>query len=319
MKVSMFLASAVCLALVASSAPGTVDVTGTVTPDPPFQAGVNLFIGGGADGSLTATDESALECAYLDMGNGAYTAELTLDNSNLTATRMYLGQASGPTVNVDILNGSAVTLGSGTMTVAPDSNSTATVNVDASTITGGCVVGSAGNGTLNITNGAAVSSGYTVLGDKGPGTVTIDGAGSKLISTGSSLTISKRPTNVLYNTVIEITNGGLMQANSIIQTGGTGVCKGEIDMATGGMLTVKGVAADITDLLTNLVKPKVAGDTLTVNYWDGATYANITGATAGVDYTLTNDTVSTTLTVVPEPATMSLLAIGGLMMLRRRR
>ena len=92
-----------------------------------------------------------------------------------------------------------------------------------------------------------------------------------------------------------------------------------VNMNTNGMLAIWGDADDsITDFL-NLVSGADA-----IRYWDGLAWAHITNAVAGQDYSLayydTGDLAGhTVLTVVPEPATMSLLALGGLTVLGRKR
>ena len=82
-------------------------------------------------------------------------------------------------------------------------------------------------------------------------------------------------------------------------------------------------------MLLNEVRSIFAAGTDAIQYWDdpNSQWADITGATNGVDYTLdylttgdlTGYTVLTVMTPVPEPATLSLLAIGGLALLRRRK
>jgi len=101
-------------------------------------------------------------------------------------------------------------------------------------------------------------------------------------------------------------------------TGGDGF----INMATGGMLALNGDADDsLTDFLG------LVNGTDAIRYWDDSIsdWADIAGATYGQDYTLSYLTegdlsgyTMLTVTAVPEPATLSLFALGAVTMIRRK-
>ena len=83
------------------------------------------------------------------------------------------------------------------------------------------------------------------------------------------------------------------------------------------MLALLGDADDSLADFLNLISGTDA-----IRYWDDSIsgWADITGATYGVDYTLTHlttgdltDYTMLTVTAVPEPATLALLGLGGLM------
>ena len=67
------------------------------------------------------------------------------------------------------------------------------------------------------------------------------------------------------------------------------------------------------------------GGTAAIRYWDDSIgdWANIAGATCGDDYTLSyqieGDLAGYTILTVPEPASLSLLVIGGIALVRRRK
>jgi len=177
-------------------------------------------------------------------------------------------------------------------------------------------VGRRGQGTLNITNGGAVSNtlGYIGHENNTTGEVTVDGAGSTWKNT-SSLYVGYSGGGTL-----SITNGGLVSVVGVltidIDLDGDGV----VNMASGGMLALYGEADGSLVEFQGLIDGTDA-----IRYWDDSIsdWADISGATRESDYTLVymadGDLAGYTMLTVPEPATVTILALGGLLALRRRK
>jgi T5SS/PEP-CTERM-associated repeat protein len=180
------------------------------------------------------------------------------------------------------------------------------------------LVGLYGNGTLIITEGAVTSHGSTIgRYYQSSGKVTVDGTGSTWTNNDNFLVGS------VGSGTLNITNGGLVSVAGILIIDYDMDGDGFINMATGGMLALHGDADDsIFDFLG------LIDGTDAIRYWDTSIsdWANITGATYGEDYTLSYLTegdlagyTMLTVTAIPEPATLSLLVLGGATILRRRR
>jgi len=182
------------------------------------------------------------------------------------------------------------------------------------------LVGSGGNGTLEITNGGAVSgtSGRVAWSGDVTGAVTVSGPGSRWTS---SLDVF---VGVYGVGTLDIYDGALVSVADELRIDYDGDGDSFVTMGSGGRLALFGDADDsLADFLALM-----AFGTRDIRYWDDSVrdWAHITGATAGEDYTLgylvegelSGYTVLTVMSV-PEPATLSVLALGGLAMLRRRR
>jgi len=95
---------------------------------------------------------------------------------------------------------------------------------------------------------------------------------------------------------------------------------GIINMASGGMLALYGEADESIEEFQGLVDGSGS-----IRYWDASIegWADISGATKEYDYTLVymadGDLAGYTMLTVPEPATVTILALGGLLALRRRK
>ena len=90
-------------------------------------------------------------------------------------------------------------------------------------------------------------------------------------------------------------------------------------MSTGGMLALFGEAdGSIEDFLA------LIDGTGPIRYWNDSIsgWANITGATYGSDYTLSYETqgelAGYTVLTVPEPTTLLLLGMGGLLIRKQK-
>ena len=177
-------------------------------------------------------------------------------------------------------------------------------------------VGRSGSGVLNITGGGKVSNISGSIG-KWPGStgeVTVDGTGSTWTNSNNFIV------GYWGSGVLNITGGGLLSVGETLTIDNDEDGNGFINMGTGGMLALYGDADDsLTDFL-NLIDGTDA-----IRYWDDSAsdWADITGATYGEDYTLSylteGDLVGYTMLTVPEPATLSLLGVGGLLLIRRKR
>jgi T5SS/PEP-CTERM-associated repeat protein len=177
-------------------------------------------------------------------------------------------------------------------------------------------IGISGNGTLNIVNGGEVSSEDGYIGNSSDSTseVTVDGPGSTWMNS-DDLHVGRSGHGML-----NITGGGLVSVAGTLTIDNDLDGDSFINMATDGMLALHGDADDsLTDFLG------LINGTDAIRYWDDSVtdWADITGATYGRDYTLSyltaGDLAGYTLLTVPEPAALSLLILGGVTMLRRRR
>ena len=122
---------------------------------------------------------------------------------------------------------------------------------------------------------------------------------------------------------MNITDGGLVSVRRSLTIDHNGDGDSFVNMSSGGMLALKGNADNSLTAFLGLINGSDA-----IRYWDDSIsdWDNITNATYGDDYTL--EYLSTgnlagytmlTVTAVPEPATMGLLGLGGLLLLIRRR
>jgi autotransporter family porin len=304
--------------------PGTV---GTVTVD---GAGSTctmsdyLYIGFSGTGTLNITNGGAVTISR--GANIGYKADsvgtVTVDGADSTwgvSWDIMLGSIATGRGTLEISNGGAASNG-GDGYIGYSVGSVCTAFVDGAgstwTNTGYLCVGEEGTGMLNITNGGAVSSsGTAYLGRQSgsTGTVSVDGAGSTWANSGS-LFVGNTGTGTLA-----ISNGGLVSVGGSLTIDTNSGGSSFVDMSLGGQLALLGSANNRTDFLT------LVGGGGEIRYWDGEAWSNITGA-GGSDYSVVAMTGGDldgysvlTVTAVPEPATMSLLALGGLALLRRRK
>ena len=176
---------------------------------------------------------------------------------------------------------------------------------------GDLVVGDGGEGSMTIDDSFEVHSTYSVISyGGGTGEVTITGAGSVWYGI-EGLWMDEPGT-------LNISDSGLFKTDNS-ETHFTLGTNSEVRMQTGGKLAILG--ADTTSLTSFL--PSETGYPNNLKYWNGSDWDSMSNGTAGVDYDLTAGAGDLegygVLAIVPEPATMLLLALGGLAMLRRRR
>jgi len=289
---------------------------------------ITLFTAIAAAAALAPTAQAAIT-ATSDLNGWTRTESGTPVNWDVT--NGVVGRSAG---TLDIDGGSTMTMyntgvqigdaNAGTMTVT-GSGSHYDGTLGNNSITFGN--NAAGLGTLNVEDGGWVETYQMAMGQNGSSVATVTGAGSKLTAS-NRLQVGRVGSPSVTLTVAD---GGLVQT-ALLQFGEGGESTvGNVHMAAGGILAVLG------DKTAN---PFVSGGLFTfsgtptseIQYDDGSGFVNMNGAAIlDTDYTLTyaltgGPTVNgqdlsgyTVLTIIPEPSSMSLLALGGLALLRRRR
>lgn len=225
----------------------------------------------------------------------------------------YIKVGGSGTGQIDIIDGGTLEGGG---PVGCESGSSGTVNVsgNGSAWTGGYLnIANQGVGNLNITNAGMVSAEYFSIGlnQGSTGTVTVAGVGSELTVSNPASSYASICVGDMGAGELNIIDGGLAKAFELtIDDNGDG--DSFINMATGGMLALKG---DVDDSLTMFLNSVQGTDA--IRWWDKAIddWALLaTTATVGTDYTLEylaeGDLAGyTVLTVgtVPEPGGVMLL------------
>jgi fibronectin-binding autotransporter adhesin len=306
---------------------GLVTVSGTGST---WTVSTSISVGEGGDGRLDITNSGSVSNIYTSIGVGPDTTSVvTVSGDGSTwdlSSTLRIGRFGNGTLN--ITNGAAVSNAPGIIGDRLDSTGTVTVSGYRATWTnsGDLTVGEDGHATLDITNGGAVSNISSILGNSfgATGLATVCGDGSTWTNFGD-LTVG-------YNTgvgTLDITNRGLVSVGGSLTINDTyhrdnkrnGMGGGFINMTAGGMLALSGdTSGSLSDFLSIISVDKGTDE---INYWDGSAWANITGATPDVDYTLMyltqGDLAGYTLLTVPEPTTLAMLGIGALATLRRKR
>ena len=315
--------------LCASMSQAGITVTDDVIPPDPatWTTLIDVYIGETGAGSVIVDADSDVVSyqSYLGFNSGS-TGAVTVRGVGSTWTNSdYLLVGCYGDGTLDITNGGAVSDWQGYIGYLSGSTGAVTVSGTGATWINfsGVAVGWLGGGTLDITNGGAVSSPIAFISSLSgsTGAVTVSGVGSTW--TNSLLTIGRSGDSTL-----NIDDGGLVSVGDHlagfpdnlsvglrIDSSDDGVSF--ITMATGGKLALEGEADNsLLDFL------ELIDGTDDIRYWNGSTWADITGATENVDYTLSylteGDLTGYTMLTVPEPVTMIVMALGGLAVLRRR-
>ncbi len=244
------------------------------------------------------------------------TGEVTVNGSGSTwinSDDLRIGDSGNGTLNII---GGAVSNTKGYIGAGTSGTGIVTVDGSGSTWTnsGDLDVGSYGNGTLNITGGGTVSNdnrGLIAYDSGSTSVVTVDSAGSTWTNSDNLYV------GAYGNGTLNITDGGLVSVAGILTINYDGDGDDSfINMATGGMLALFGDADD--SLLEFL---GIIDGTGAIRYWDGSGWADIAGASLGLDYTLEylteGDLAGYTMLTVPEPATMLLFGLGGILLRKR--
>ncbi len=266
-----------------------ISITGAASTANFVHTGIPLAIGGVGTGAGVMTDGGTGN--HLDVFSGATLDMVNIDGSTTTVP-------TGSTAIVLLGTSSAFNLGNGT------GISTAAVGATTN-FTVGVYIKNA-DGRLNFDSGRLVAG---VAGNlvSGAGKVNLDGAA--YVSTALANTIATEITGGGSLTKEDIGTLTLTAVNSY--TGDTTVAGGILSLAYDYLDDASNViiaAGGIIDLTHGAV------DTIGSLTVDGTPY---TGIITGGDYAWITGTGS--LQVVPEPATLALLAIGGLAVLGRKR
>jgi T5SS/PEP-CTERM-associated repeat protein len=280
-----------------------------------------LYVGNSGTGTLDVTRGGAVDSLNgtiaLESGSiGAVTVDgegSTWDNIGAltvgTAGTGTLNITNGGTANNLIGYIGTTFRGDGTVTV--DGSGSTWIN------SGDLTVGWQGRGMLNIAHGGVVSNTIGYIGRNfysgSVGMASVDGAGSMWSNSGN-LFVGDEGTGTL-----EISNDGLVTVGGTLTIDNANNGNSFVAMSDGGQLALKGDVDNLTDFLA-LTEGNGA-----ILYYNGTEWDIIDNATEFTDYTLAagigglSEYSVLTVTAVPEPATMSLLAIGGIALIRRRR
>jgi T5SS/PEP-CTERM-associated repeat protein len=260
-----------------------------------------------AAAAALASFSGVAEAAIMGVGLGPGGVDLGPGDETITG----LSMAGGDTLTID--NGSTLTQTGGLAIIGTFSGTD-----------GAAVVNISSGGIFQHTDPAPGDGGNAFsLGNTGGitnqyGVVTVTGTGS-LMSTLKNMRVGRTGfvTGTTIASTLTIEDGGLVMAEKI-QMGSDASGVGNVRMGPGGILAIEG-----TKTLATMTT--VGNGTGELQYWTGSAWDDITNATAVTDYTLAagSGTLSgytvLTMTAIPEPGTMSLLAIGGLGMLFKRR
>ncbi len=309
--------------------------TGEVTVDGNGSTWTNsgdLIVGCEGQGTLNITNGGVVSntTGYIDS-----IGEVTVDGNGSTWANTYglfVGLHGQGTLN--ITNGGAVSNSYGYISSWSDSIGEVTVDGSGSTWanSGNLSVGHyEGQGTLNITNGGAVSNSYGYIGFWSDciGEVTVDGNGSTWTNSGSLFVGHHEGQGTLNITDGgTVTVGGNLSINSqstlniLLASPGDPLLNVAGDATLNGMLNVdlaSGFALNQGDLFI-LIDLTDISNTITGTFTglaEGDSVGNFDGLDLLISYA-GGDGNDVTLSAIPEPATLSLLVMGGLALIRRR-
>jgi T5SS/PEP-CTERM-associated repeat protein len=299
--------------------------TGQVTVDGAGSAWTDmgaLHVGAFGDGTLSITAGGAVDTddSYIGSFAGS-TGRATVDGAGSIWTYgtysidLVVGWHGAGTL--DISGGATVSGQACHVGYEPGSMGEVTVDGSGSTLDNllGVAVGREGDGSLSIVGGGVVIGADGVIGNLAgaAGEVTVCGDGSRWTNSSDVCV------GYLGAASLNITDGGLVSVGGFLTIDYDEDGDGFIKMASGGMLAIYGDADDSLAKFLDLIDGTDA-----IRYWnnDISGWDDINNGTMGEDYWLTymaaGDLAGYTVLTVPEPATIGLLAMGGLALLRRR-
>ena len=269
---------------------------GTLQVDP----GATLIVGG-TDGPVDATVNGTLR----------YAAQPAATANTLNT----LAVGSGQTGTLNVQANQTVTLGSGsalTLTGNLTKTGTGRLSVNTAGIGTGTVTVLAGTlgGTGSIAGPVSVAGPLNSGGTVGPGNSvgTLSTGNFSITSPGGTVAVELDPTN----------SGGLGTSDNLNVTGAVVLTAGNLAVT---LLSPPTAVGQQFQIITNDGTDPVTGAFATVN---GSTIAGTTfnagGYTFSINYASgTGNDVVLTVTAVPEPASLGLLALGAVGILARRR
>ena len=278
-----------------------------------------LYIGHSGEGKLDVTNRATVETkdGYIGYGSDSI-GTVTVSSSIWSNSRNFYVGYSGDG-KLEIIDAGHVSSAMGYVGYSSDSTGTVTVSAGSRWSPSYSYIGFSGEGRLDVTDRGTVydRTGYVGYQSNSANAVTVSGAGS-MWANSDSLYVGYRGKGTL-----DITDGGLVKVTGSMTIDYEGNGTSYVTMASGGKLALAGDAGDSLGDFLSLIE---GSDD--IRFWDDSVsdWADIAGATAGEDYILTYLTEGDlagytvlTVTAVPEPVTISIFALGGLAMIRRRR
>ncbi len=268
------------------------------------------------------------QIAFVGFNNTVGTATFTIDGGThflTTPNSLTIGEGAGVAGEMTVTGaGSKYEVFNQALTVGSymASSGTGTLNVldSAYVYSTTLSIGINGSGIANVSGGAELIGGseMTVGDTSSSAQVYVSGAGT--VSGGGSVVVGK---DVSGSALIQVTDNALFRASSLVLDDADNG-NSFVNIQSGGKLALFDSSGNI-DTMAELMAA-IGGEDDTIRIWNGDSYELYTNLTEDVDYSVYQGTgdlsgyaVLTTGAVVPEPATMSLLALGGLSLLRRRK